>query len=82
MNDDPDKFLSAIRAEVAGYLINDASAADIVAAERVSFRGEAYCPPPLRLALFRHVAQQEITPRAMQVLTVEMNSGEEHGMQF
>src|SRR5215831_17746755 len=24
MNDDPDKFLSAIRAEVAGYLINDA----------------------------------------------------------
>ena len=72
MNDDPDKFLSAIRAEVGGYLMNDASAADIVEAERVSFRGEVYCPPRLGLALFRHVAQQEITALAMQVSTVNV----------
>jgi len=77
MNDDPDMFLSAIRAGVAGYVMNDASAADVVAAVRAPFHGEAYCPPRLCLALFRHVAQQELTPPAMRVSTADLTLRQE-----
>jgi DNA-binding NarL/FixJ family response regulator len=66
MNDDPDKFLSAIRAGAAGYLMNDASAAEIVAAVRAPFRGEAHCPPRLCLTLFRHIAQQQLQPPGLE----------------
>jgi two-component system, NarL family, nitrate/nitrite response regulator NarL len=59
MKDDPEQFLRAVRAGVAGYLMNDASAADILAAARAPFRAEASCPPRLCLTLFNYIAQQE-----------------------
>jgi two-component system, NarL family, nitrate/nitrite response regulator NarL len=78
MNDDPDKFLSAIRAGVAGYLMNDASPTDIVTAVLAPFRGEAYCPPRLCLAMFRHIATQELPPpRLEQVSTADLTLRQE-----
>jgi DNA-binding NarL/FixJ family response regulator len=57
MDNDVDQFLAAVRLGIAGYLLNDASAADIVAATRAVARGEAQCPPQLCLKLFQHVAR-------------------------
>ena len=56
---EPDEkhFLAAVRLGIAGYLLQDASASDVVAAVRAVFRGEAVCPPQLCSALFRFVAQ-------------------------
>jgi two-component system nitrate/nitrite response regulator NarL len=50
-------FLAAVRLGIAGYLLQDASASDVVAAVRAVFRGEAICPPQLCSVLFRFVAQ-------------------------
>jgi len=50
-------FLKAVRAGVAGYLLQNASAADVVAAVRAASRGEAVCPPQLCKMLFNHVAK-------------------------
>jgi len=50
-------FLAAVRAGVTGYLLQDASASDVVSAVRAVYRGEAVCPPQLCSALFRIVAQ-------------------------
>jgi DNA-binding NarL/FixJ family response regulator len=52
-----DQFLDAVRSGVAGYLLPDASASDVVAAVRAVSRGEAVCPPQLCSALFRFVAR-------------------------
>jgi two-component system NarL family response regulator len=54
---DEKHFLSAVRSGVTGYLLQDASASDVVAAVRAVFRGEAVCPPQLCSSLFRFVAQ-------------------------
>jgi DNA-binding NarL/FixJ family response regulator len=62
MSDDPNQFLAAVRAGVAGYLLNDASAADIIAAARAPFHGEVYCPPRLCQELFHYIARQEPRP--------------------
>lgn len=53
------QFLAAVRSGVTGYLLQDASASDVVAAVRAVFRAEAVCPPQLCTALFRFVAQAE-----------------------
>jgi DNA-binding NarL/FixJ family response regulator len=50
-------FLTAVRSGVGGYLLQDASASDVLAAVRSVFRGEAVCPPRLCATLFRFVAQ-------------------------
>jgi len=52
-------FLTAVRAGVSGYLLNDASATELIATIRAVTRGEAVCPPLLCSALFRVVAQRE-----------------------
>jgi two-component system NarL family response regulator len=57
MEEDEQQFLSAVRSGVSGFLLNDASASEIVAAVRSVARGEAVCPPGLCLALFRSVAR-------------------------
>jgi two-component system nitrate/nitrite response regulator NarL len=57
MEPDAEQFLDAVRSGVAGYLLPDASASDVVAAVRAVSRGEAVCPPQLCSALFRFVAQ-------------------------
>lgn len=57
MEADENQFLAMIRAGVVGYLLKDASAADVVNAVRAVFRGEAVCPPQLCSKLFQFVAQ-------------------------
>ncbi|MGB8477201.1 MAG: response regulator transcription factor [Candidatus Acidiferrum sp.] len=57
MNADEDQFMAAVRCGVSGYLLQDASASDVVNSVRAVVRGEAVCPPQLCSALFRFVAQ-------------------------
>ena len=57
MESDEEQFLAAVRAGVTGYLLQDASASDVLAAVRAVFRGEAVCPPQLCFKLFRFVSQ-------------------------
>jgi len=57
MEADENQFMAMIRAGVTGYLLNDASASDVVYAVRAVFRGEAVCPPQLCSTLCRFVAQ-------------------------
>jgi two-component system NarL family response regulator len=57
MGADEEQFIAAIRSGATGYLLQDASASDVVAAVRAVFRGEAVCPPQLCSSLFRFVAQ-------------------------
>jgi DNA-binding NarL/FixJ family response regulator len=52
MDADECAFLRAVRAGVSGYLLNEASAADVIAAIRSVARGEAVCPSQLCKALF------------------------------
>jgi DNA-binding NarL/FixJ family response regulator len=47
MDSDEEQFLAAVRSGVTGYLLQDASASDLVAAVLAVFRGEAVCPPQL-----------------------------------
>jgi DNA-binding NarL/FixJ family response regulator len=49
-------FLSAVRAGISGYLLNEASAPEVIAAIRTVSQGAAICPPQLCLALFTSVA--------------------------
>ncbi len=58
MEDDEALFLSAVRAGAVGYVLNDASALDVVNALRAVAEGEAVCPPRLCLALFKYVSHE------------------------
>jgi DNA-binding NarL/FixJ family response regulator len=58
MIDNESTFLRAVRAGAVGYILQNASALDIVAAVRAVQQGEAVCPPRLSLTLFKHVANQ------------------------
>jgi DNA-binding NarL/FixJ family response regulator len=51
-------FLRAVRLGVSGYLLNDASASEIVAAMRAVCQGEAVCPPKLCMTLIEYVSEQ------------------------
>ena len=62
MDSNEGKFLEAVRCGVSGYLLQDASAADVVTSVRAVSRGEAVCPPQLCSTLFHFVAQ---TPREL-----------------
>jgi DNA-binding NarL/FixJ family response regulator len=57
MEPSKDRFMAAVRSGVTGYLLQDASAPDVVSAVRAVFRGEAICPPKLCSELFRLVMQ-------------------------
>lgn len=57
MEEEEDRFLTAVRFGVSGFLLNDASAGEIVSAVRCVARGEAVCPPRLCQALIRFVAR-------------------------
>lgn len=56
MEPDEEQFMAAVRSGVMGYLLKDTSAAELVAAVRAVYRGEAVCPPQLCSSLFRFVA--------------------------
>jgi len=58
MDEDPDGFLSAVYLGVRGYVLKDASSAEIIAAVRAVAEGEAVCPPKLCLTLFQSVMQE------------------------
>jgi DNA-binding NarL/FixJ family response regulator len=58
MNEDPDLFLKAVFLGICGYLLKDASVAEIVAAVRAAVRGEATCPPGLCMALIQYLSQK------------------------
>lgn len=59
---DPDEatFLRAVREGVVGYVLKDASAVEVAATIRAVAAGEAVCPAPLSMILFRSVAQQGV----------------------
>jgi len=57
MEPEQEQFIAAARSGVTGYLLQDASASDVVLCVRAVFRGEAVCPPQLCAVLFRCVAQ-------------------------
>jgi two-component system nitrate/nitrite response regulator NarL len=56
MGNAPESFIQAVRAGARGYLLDDASAQDIIAGVSRVSRGEAVCPPELCLALFQFAA--------------------------
>ena len=58
MEDDHQTFLQIVLRGAIGYLLKEASAADVVAAVRAVTNGEAVCPPRLCRILFEYVAQQ------------------------
>ena len=62
MEENLDLFFQAVRAGVAGYLLAEASAAELVEAVRAVARDEAVCPPRLCRALFRWFATQAALP--------------------
>jgi len=68
-------FLEAVRCGVTGYLLKDASTADVASALGAVARGEAICPPQMCALLFQSVAQVERKrwankPRAKHGLTL------------
>jgi len=58
MDDNADTFLKCVRAGAVGYLLKDASAADVISGVRAVAQGEAVCPPQLCMPLFQTVARQ------------------------
>lgn len=58
MEDDPSHFLRAVRKGAWGYVLQDASAADVIAAIRIVAEGQALCPPQYIRALFEYIATQ------------------------
>ncbi|MDE3109284.1 MAG: response regulator transcription factor, partial [Acidobacteriota bacterium] len=56
MEDDHGDFLAAVRCGVLGYVLQDASAADILAAVRAVAAGQATCPPGYMAVLFNYIA--------------------------
>ena len=64
MHDDPRTFLEAVRQGVLGYVLQEAAAADVIAAVRGVARGEAVCPGRLTRVLFESVsAQHRLGPK-------------------
>jgi DNA-binding NarL/FixJ family response regulator len=84
MNDDAEIFLKAVHLGICGYLLKEASAAEIVAAVRAAARGEATCPPSLCMSLIQYMSrkkyekmgsveaqcasQKTLTPRQLQLV--------------
>lgn len=58
MEDDPEVFLKCVRAGAVGYLLKDASAADVISAVRSVGQGQAVCPSQLCMSLFRSITRQ------------------------
>jgi DNA-binding NarL/FixJ family response regulator len=67
MDDDPETFLKYVRAGVAGYFLQDASAADIISGVRAVAQGQAVCPPQLCMPLFQSVARQWTSPPGVHI---------------
>lgn len=59
MSDDCEQFIAAVRWGVRGYLLKEASAAEVTGAVRAVFRGEAVCPPQMCSKLFEMVSRMK-----------------------
>ena len=60
MDDDKKQFLCAVKQGVLGYVLQDASAIEVIDAIRALGRGEAICPRHLTRVLFDCVASQSL----------------------
>jgi DNA-binding NarL/FixJ family response regulator len=60
MDDSPEIFLTAVRQGALGYVLKDASAAEVVSAIRAVSAGEAVCPARFTKLLFETVAGQPV----------------------
>ena len=58
MEEDRRQFLTAVRQGVAGYILQDASAMDVVSIIRSIAQGESFCPPRMAKYLFEYVSSQ------------------------
>jgi len=58
MDSDREIFLECVRAGAVGYILKDASAAEVVAGVHAVAQGQAVCPPELCLHLFRAFSRQ------------------------
>lgn len=58
MDADEQLFLQAVREGALGYVLEDASAIEVVNAVRAVAMGDGVCPPRLCSTLFRYVARQ------------------------
>jgi DNA-binding NarL/FixJ family response regulator len=58
MDANRETFLRGVRDGIVGYVLKDASAAEVAAAVRAVAMGEAVCPPVLCRDLFEQVAKQ------------------------
>jgi len=56
MEENPECFLQAVQLRTTGYLLNEASSTEIIAAMRTVAQGKATCPPKLCKSLFDHLA--------------------------
>jgi DNA-binding NarL/FixJ family response regulator len=59
MEDDPAIFLDCVRAGAAGYLLKDASAAEVISGVCSVAQGQAICPPLLCAHLFEAFSRQK-----------------------
>ena len=57
MTEDANRFLRAVYLGISGYLLEEASAVEIVAAIRAAARGQATCPPSLCMTLIHHLSK-------------------------
>jgi DNA-binding NarL/FixJ family response regulator len=58
MEDDQTRFLTAIRLGALGYVLQEATAAEVIASIRAVAQGEAVCPARYARALFDYFASQ------------------------
>jgi DNA-binding NarL/FixJ family response regulator len=73
MDADEKEFIQAVKNGVAGYLLKEASAAEIADAVHAVAANESVCPPRLCRALFDHISSAENLP--MSSLSVRTDLG-------
>jgi len=64
MDDNPETFIAAVRQGALGYVLREASAAEVSSAIRAVAAGEAVCPAKFTRLLFEAVAGQPSEPPA------------------
>ncbi len=82
MDEDPEIFIQAVRRGIAGFVLKNASATDLLEAVRTVAQGEASCPPKFCKVLFKALAandqnkderiatQFELTQRQRQLMSL------------
>ena len=58
MDNDREIFLECVRAGAVGYILKDASAAEVVSGVQAVAHGQAVCPPELCMHLFQAFSRQ------------------------